>query len=116
MAGVPSFVMRFLAQAWGVPRSRAVAVSSSFFSLSRRQGDAQKRCRPHVLAYCVVTGVIATTAGAVVSLVAVGTARIGAWAAVLVSVSVGAGLAYDSGPVNALWFSCRDYLHRVVGL
>jgi len=68
-----------------------------------------------VLGYCAVTGAIATIAGAVVSLVAAGTARIGVWAAVLVSVSVGAGLAYDSGPMNALWCSCRNYLHRVVG-
>ena len=93
----------------------AVAVSSSFFTLSREKGDDQDRCRPSVLGYCVVTGAIATIAGAAVSLVAAGTARIGLWAAVLVSISIGAGLAYDSGPMNALWCSCRDYLHRVVG-
>jgi hypothetical protein len=68
-----------------------------------------------VFTYCLISGTVATIAGAVVSLAAVGTARIAAWSAVIVSVSVVAGLAYDSGPVKALWCFFRQLLRRVAG-
>jgi hypothetical protein len=76
--------------------------------------DAEKR-GPGVVIYCAVSGLIATTMGAVVSLAAGGTERIAAWAAVLVAVSTAAGLGYGSDPVNAAWSYCRRALHRVVG-
>jgi hypothetical protein len=80
------------------------------------EGDDGKKRGPGIVTYCVISGVIATAAGSAVSLAVVGTARFVAWAAVLASVSVVAGLGYGSTPVNVAWDCCRRSLRRVVDL
>jgi hypothetical protein len=56
--------------------------------------------RRHLFAYCVGFGVLATVVATVASFAATGIARIELWIAALGSVSVLAGLAYGSGPLN----------------
>jgi hypothetical protein len=63
----------------------------------------------------VIAGAIATTVGAVVSLTAAGAPRMVGWSLVIVFVSVVAGLAYDSGPVKAVWYFSRQLRRRVDG-
>ena len=67
---------------------------------------------PHIVTYCVLSGVIAAAAGVGASLGVAGAARIGAWAAVIVAVSVVAGLAYDSIPLTAFWSASRNLFRR----
>jgi len=69
----------------------------------------------HVFTYCVIVGALATAVGAVVSLAAAGALRMVGWSLAIVSVSVIAGLAYDSGPVKAMWYFSRQLLRRVGG-
>ena len=57
---------------------------------------------PEVIIYSLVSGVAGMVAGAAVSLVVSGTARAAVWCAVAGATSVGAGLAHDTAPVNAL--------------
>jgi hypothetical protein len=82
-----------------------------------RHGEPQEGQdrKPRLLTYCAVSGLIATTAGAGVTLVTSGTARLLAWFAVLVLVSVAAGLAYGSSPLGVVRQSCRHLVRRVFG-
>jgi hypothetical protein len=73
----------------------------------RRTRGRQATPQPNLLVYCVVSAILATGAATVTSLTASGVARIAVWSSVLGLVSVLAGLAYDSVPVNALWSACR---------
>jgi hypothetical protein len=82
---------------------------------SARGSRYREQRGPHVFTYCVIAGAVATTVGAVVSLTTAGAARMVAWSLVIVSVSVVAGLAYDSGPVKAMWYFSRQLLRRVYG-
>jgi hypothetical protein len=52
----------------------------------------------HLLAYCMTSGLVGTSAATVAGLAAAGTARIVVWVAVLGSISVFAGLAYGLRP------------------
>jgi|HubBroStandDraft_5_1064220.scaffolds.fasta_scaffold151833_3 hypothetical protein len=67
---------------------------------------------PHVVAYCVISGGAATTAGTALGLAFSGSARITAWSVTIACVSVLAGLAYGSTAVNAMWDRCRHLLRR----
>jgi hypothetical protein len=58
---------------------------------------------PHLVTYCVISGIIATSVGTSVGLTFSGSARITAWSVTIACVSVLAGLAYGSTAVNALW-------------
>ncbi len=63
--------------------------------------------QPDLLAYCALSGVLGTAAATFSSLAATGTARIAIWATVIGSVSLLAGLAYDSTPMRSLWSTWR---------
>jgi hypothetical protein len=82
---------------------------------SPKGGRYREQHGPHVFTYCVIAGAVATTVGAVVSIAAAGVPRMVTWSLVIVSVSVVAGLAYDSGPVKAMWYFSRQLLRRVYG-
>jgi hypothetical protein len=80
-----------------------------------QQARYQERRGPHVIMYGLISGGIAAITGTATSLAVAGSARIAAWSVVTVSVSVLAGLAYGSAPVDALWVACRQLLRRLVG-
>ena len=55
-----------------------------------------------LFAYCAASGLAGTATAVGLSFAASGVARIAVWATTVALVSLLAGLAYDSGPVNAL--------------
>jgi hypothetical protein len=71
-----------------------------------REASEQRNPQPHLFAYCAASGVIGTVAATAISLAVSGVARIAVWASVIGLVSLIAGLAYDSAPVNFLWSAC----------
>jgi hypothetical protein len=67
-------------------------------------GQGPDRRTPYqVIAYCLLSGIVALAAGAAVSLTISGMGRIALWAAVTGVVAVAAGIAYDSRLVKG-WF------------
>jgi hypothetical protein len=67
-----------------------------------------RRCRQSGLfAYCAASGALGTAAATVLSFAVSGVARIAVWATAVGLVSLLAGLAYDSGPMKALWSAGR---------
>jgi hypothetical protein len=68
----------------------------------RGNGGHEHQQRARLFVYCVVSGLTGTAVAAGLSFAASGIARIAVWVAAVGLVSVLAGLAYDSGPVNAL--------------
>lgn len=77
-----------------------------------REVSRHRRQRPDLFAYCAVSGVLGTATATVMSLATSGVTRLVVWAAVLSSVSLLAGLGYDSGPVNFVWSACLPSRRR----
>lgn len=71
----------------------------------REARDHHRHPRSRLFLYCVASGVVGTAAATVISLAASGVTRIAVWATVIGLVSLIAGVAYDSTPVNLLWTS-----------
>ena len=67
-----------------------------------RGTDGHRNPQTHLLAYCGVSGLLGTGIATVLSLAASGTTRIAIWAAALTLVSLMAGLAYGSRPLDFL--------------
>jgi hypothetical protein len=73
-----------------------------------REGDDDgQHPQSRLFAYCAASAVVGTAAAMGVSSAASGVARIALWATAIGLVSLLAGLAYDSRPVNALWAASR---------
>jgi hypothetical protein len=72
-----------------------------------RETNGQRHSQSQLFAYCAGSGVLGTAAATAVSLTASGITRIAVWATALGLVSLLAGLAYDSAPLNALWSTGR---------
>lgn len=71
----------------------------------------QRQRQPPVVAYCLVSGVIATTAATALSFTASGAASFVVWVSALVVLCVLAGLGYDSALVGTVW-AARRRQHR----
>jgi hypothetical protein len=71
----------------------------------------RRRRRPPVIAYCLVSGVIATTAATVLSFTVSGVTSFAVWISVLVVICALAGLGYDSALLGAAW-AARRRPHR----
>ena len=67
-----------------------------------RGNGGHEHQRARLFVYCSVSGLTGTAVAAGLSFAVSGIARIAVWVAAVGLVSVLAGLAYDSGPVNAL--------------
>jgi hypothetical protein len=72
----------------------------------RRAGD-RRYPQSRLFVYCAGSGALGTAAATALSFAASGVARIAVWATAVGLVSLLAGLAYDSGPVKALWSAGR---------
>jgi hypothetical protein len=71
---------------------------------------------PRLIAYSLVSGALATTAGAAMSLAFSGGARLAVWCAVASAAAVAAGLVRESSTVSSCWSACRRWLSRLAGL
>jgi hypothetical protein len=72
-----------------------------------REAGGRRHRQSKLFAYCAASGVLGTAAATALSFAASGVARIAIWTTALGLVSLLAGLAYDSAPVNALWSTSR---------
>ncbi len=72
-----------------------------------RQQQPRPDEQPPLLAYCLTSGVIGAIAATALSLAVSGAARVAVWSAVLGSVSVLAGVAYDTHLLRAAWAAWR---------
>lgn len=82
------------------------------------RAEAQQTCHRKdswqaTILYSLVSGALATVAGAVASLAVTGTARLAVWGTVTCAISVVAGLVHGSGPVNACRSAGRRWLRRL---
>lgn len=67
----------------------------------------RRRRQPPLWAYCLACGALGTTVATGLSFTVSGVASLVAWAGVLATACVAAGLAYDSALVAAAWAACR---------
>jgi|HubBroStandDraft_2_1064218.scaffolds.fasta_scaffold67791_1 hypothetical protein len=71
---------------------------------------------PRLIVYSLVSGALATTAGAAMSLAFSGGARLAVWCVVAGGSSVAAGLVRESSPVSSCWSACCRWLSRLASL
>lgn len=68
--------------------------------------------QPPVLVYCLVSGVIATTAATGLSFTVSGAASFAIWVSVLILLCVLAGFGYDSSLLRVVWAARRQQQRR----
>lgn len=79
-------------------------------AVAQVRDDRKDHERPNVFWYSVLSGAVATLAGAMASLIATGMMRVTVWCAVSGATAVMSGVAHDSTAVNACWLGLRRSL------
>jgi hypothetical protein len=80
---------------------------------SQRIKRTERNGLPSLIAYSLLSGAIATVAGAAVSLAVSGTARVAVWCLVSTATSVAGGLGHGSAWVNACSLTCRRWIQQL---
>src|SRR5215472_11615966 len=74
------------------------------------QADRETPPSPNALAYSLLSGAIATVAGALASLTVAGTVKLAVWCAVTGATAAASGLAHDSAATSACWWGVQRWV------
>lgn len=85
---------------------------SAFAAANDRQSRPDTSGGPNVIAYSLMSGAVATSAGALASLAAAGPVRFAVWCAVTGATSVASGLVHDSAVMGACWIGVCQWMRR----